>query len=103
MNIPAALAHLAAAGITPAVLAEERIDPTDAEALLGLVDAEIRAVTDGDAIADQSQLDALFAAREALLPDGERVWRESFAARLAADLEELYLPDAEMPACSRAA
>lgn len=92
MDLSAALAHLAAAGITADVLAAERIDPADAEALLGLVDAEIRAVTDGDCIADQPQLDALFAAREALLSDSERVWRVAFAARLAADLEALHLP-----------
>jgi hypothetical protein len=99
MNLPAALAHLAAAGITADVLAAEHVDPADPEALLGLVDAEIRAITDGDCLADYRHVGALYLAREALLPDSERAKRDAIAARLRADLEAMY----DVPACSRAA
>jgi hypothetical protein len=100
VNLPAALAHLAAAGITPPVLAAEGVDPADPAALRALVDREMRAITDGDVLGDHRILGALWAARQALLSDAERAEVEALAARLRADLEALY--DDE-PACSRAA
>jgi hypothetical protein len=36
MDLPTALAHLAAAGITPPVLVAEGVDPADSAALRGL-------------------------------------------------------------------
>jgi hypothetical protein len=92
VNFPAALAHLAAAGITPPVLAAEGVDPADPAALRRLVDREMRAITDGDVLGDHRILGALRAARAALLTDAERAADDVLAARLRADLEDLYLP-----------
>ncbi len=98
MNLPTALRHLTAAGITSDVLTAEHVDPTDPAVLRVFVDDKILAITDGDSVvAGYRELGALTAAREALLPDDERAWRDAFAARLRADLE------ADLPACVRAA
>jgi hypothetical protein len=100
VNLPAALAHLAVAGITPPVLAAEHVDPADPAALRALADREMRAITDGDVLGDHRILGALWAARQALLSDAERTADDVLANRLRADLEDLY--DDE-PACTRAA
>lgn len=97
MDTAAAIAHLRAAGITPEVLGAQGVDPDDPQALLALVDREIRGITDGDSLAEDAEYVALCAAREALLPASEEEWRRELAARIVADL------DKTMPACEQAA
>ena len=65
-----------------------------------MADREITAITDGDVLGDYRLPGALYAAREALLPDSEHAWRQAMAARMVADLKAM---DDDLPACERAA
>jgi hypothetical protein len=86
MNLPRALRHLAAAGITADVLRRSSIDPTDPAAVRGEVETLIAAAANQQGLISMSGLARLQLALNNLLTDADRGFNDALSTALRRDL-----------------